>query len=102
MRVIIHAKSPKPTEMTLSVDPLRIWLTSVVELVIERGDCLYKVTQPVVEHWGVPKRKARRIVATWFALGERSGRSRQHEDWSLRETRVTPGRIYKPARSKER
>lgn len=84
--------------MTLIVDPLTIWLTSMARLRIQRGDRLADVAAVVSQYWNLDGDEARAVVGYWYAIGERRARRLAglggYHGWRDHEVRATPGRRY--------
>lgn len=94
MKIRRHEGIPKLDRTKLTAEPLRIWLNRFDQLVIERGDELGKVARELQKRWPVTIEQARRIVALWFALGERTARKEHGRPWRPRELRADLKRCY--------
>lgn len=96
MQIIKHDRRPKITQVELKADPFSVWLDARTEVRIERGDRLGDIAKVVLRQgWGLEKRSARKLVAYWFALGERLELGRMGESkWKKRELRADPDRRY--------
>lgn len=96
MIVNLHSRSPKPDAMTLTASPLTVWLSRLVELVIEPNDRLFDVMQEVQKHWPhLSDPEAAQLIACWFAIGERRGGVRPtNQPWTDEERDVSPTRRY--------
>lgn len=94
MKITEHVRPPRSLTMELIAEPLTVWLTKTVEMQISRGDVLKDVAKAVGEHWpGLAKDELRRLVAFWFALGERRAKKKSGP-WTLGELDVSPKRRY--------
>lgn len=71
MKFHVHEKMPAQTELQLESDPLRIWVTHNIELVIERGDRLNDVAIRIAEFLPVSFTEALGLATYYFNLGER-------------------------------
>ena len=69
MKLIEHKTRAKPTQMTLEVNPLHVWLGPQIELIIEPGDTVKEVAKIVRQHWPFVK-NVKQLVTYWFVLGE--------------------------------
>lgn len=94
MNVTTHERRPPITEVHLKFDPLTVWLTPRVELVIEKGDTVRDIARVVAKYWSMSKKDARHIVAYWFTLGERAAGSRLGSPWKKRDKDASPDRVY--------
>lgn len=101
MKKRTHEKRPDIKEVYMTFDPLTIWLTPSIELTIEREDRLGDVAGVVVKHLDLPKKEARKMVAYWFALGERLAKlapkkqnERMFSEWKRKELLDDPDRRY--------
>lgn len=95
MKVVVHERSPKPMAMTLSTNPLSVFVTKTVEVRIQRGDTLAEVAKVVRQHMPDVREHAAEIVALWFAMGERARRlTKSTAGWSKKELATTPTRKY--------
>lgn len=94
MRLTEHSGVPRPTTMTLQTDPLIVWLSKTVELEIHRGDRLGLVAKKLMHYWELPKSEARRIVAFWYAIGERQHRKKHTGDFTKVELLASKDRRY--------
>jgi hypothetical protein len=96
MKIIRHDKKPdsKDVGTQLNHNPMRVFLTPTVELLIEKGDQLKIIALQIKVHWGVNAKKSQRIAALWFALGER--RVKKGAGWTKLELSEEPGRRYLP------
>lgn len=96
MKIIKHNKRPKIIQVELKADPFTVWLDTRTEMRIERGDRLDDIAKVVLRQgWGLNKGSARKLVAYWFALGERLELRRTSKSkWKKRELRADPDRRY--------
>lgn len=94
MKLIDHGRVVRPASLELRCDPLQIWLSKTVELRISRGDRLDAVAAIVASSWPLSTAEVRRLVALWFALGERRAAGDPASAWTARELRAGPTRRY--------
>lgn len=96
MKIIKYDKRPKIIQVELKADPFSVWLDTRTEMRIERGDRLDDIAKVVLRQgWGLKKGSARKLVAYWFALGERLElRKMSKSKWNKRELRADPDRRY--------
>lgn len=98
MRFIEHDGRPKIEEVELNHDPMSVWLTSREEILIERGDRLFDVAKKVHQlhpEWNLGKKGYMKLVAYWFALGERFCEGTMERiKWTRQELRATGDRRY--------
>ena len=96
MQIIKHDRRPKIIQVELKADLFSVWLDPQTEMRIERGDRLGDIAKVVLRQgWGLKKRSARKLVAYWFALGERLELRRMSKSkWGKRELRADPDRRY--------
>lgn len=95
MEVIHHERSPKPEQMELQHDPLRIWLSRKLEIVVTKGDRLGDVAEVVQAEGWLSKLESRQLVALWFAIGERRGNFRPtNTTWNAEELDASRTRRY--------
>jgi len=94
MKLIHHEKSPKPDRQELIANPMVIFLTKTEELRIMPGDTLQAVSSVVQRVLGLDRPQSRRLVALWFALGERRAHGNPPKPWGKRELRVKSKRKY--------
>lgn len=71
VKLITHTSITKPSEMTLEVSPLIVWLDKYIELRIEYGDTAGGVAEVLEEVWKLPREEALQLVTYWFAVGMR-------------------------------
>lgn len=93
MELIQHAKPVRKPEVHISTNPLVVWLTPTLELVIHKGDYLKDVAREVEKVWPLDRAASRQMVAYWFALGEMIAWETGH-DWTDHELRPKPKRKY--------
>lgn len=91
-----HVRSPKPETLTLTANPLTIWLSRAIELVVEPGDTLAEVVVESRKYWKhLSDPEAYQLVACWFAMGERrAGKRPTNCPWTDAERDITPTRRY--------
>ncbi len=91
-----HTKSPKPETMTLTANPLTIWLSRQIEVEIQPGDRLGKVAAEVQRYWKhLSEPEVYQLVALWFAMGERrAGKRPTNQTWTDAERDISPTRRY--------
>jgi len=94
MQLVEHPKHTKPTAMTLGTQPMTVYLSPTLELLIERGDTLRQVAAVISEHWPIKKQAALKAAAFWFAIGERVARNELGDDWTTAELDASPMRRY--------
>lgn len=94
MKTKEHTVRPKVEFMTLVANPLRVWLSSRLELVIRRGDRLINVARVIEQELNLSHGAALRVAAYYFALGERQARGRMGEPWKKDEMSVRNQRRY--------
>lgn len=75
-------------------DPLRVFLRPHVVLEIPRGALLRTVAAAIGRRLKLNARRAARLAAFYFALGER----RPGAPWTAAERSTAPGRRYRPRR----
>jgi hypothetical protein len=95
VKIILHDKVPRHDQINIQGDPMRVFLTSKIELVINRGDRLIDVVEAVRPHMPHFSRiQIKAIVAYYFAMGERAVRGNFTEPWQPEEYRVKRNRKY--------
>lgn len=95
MKLKRHERAAQIQEVRLSYNPLVVWLSPRIELIIERGDEIREVAKVVAREWDVPLSTARRMAAYWFALGERAETGEMGEpEWRRDEIQAHPRRRY--------
>lgn len=99
MKTILHETTPKPQVMTLGTNPMTVWMTRKVQLIIEPGDTIKKVAKEIRFYWNADHERAREIAAFWFSIGEGSHR----KGWNDRALKNTSNdRRFQPTRAKSR
>jgi hypothetical protein len=93
MKYIRHEKSIKPETMELGTNPMCIWLDRHTELRIEKGDDLKTIVKMVNKAWKLGA-DAKKLVAFWFAIGERVHSKKLGAPWGNAELRTSETRRY--------
>jgi hypothetical protein len=94
MKLTKHDKLTNVEEMRLRARPLRIYITRGVELTLEKGDQLGDVVERIARYIPVSVRPVDKLVAFWFAVGERLETKTHTPQWSKKELSTAPGRRY--------
>lgn len=94
MKIVEHPRITKPEKMELKYSPMVIWIDMHTELHIEDGDTLEEVAEALKRSWGYDYEDCAKVVAFWFAVGERRAKEEELGPWTKEELRQDPDRRY--------